>query len=175
LLVGIYKFFVSEAIPGYAATFGWTVPNLLTQLSDSFFPTIVFYNVWICFGAQLLIYTGAMDQISPEIIEAGQVDGVTPVREFFSIVLPMILPAVSTFIIANVATLFTNQANLFGFFGGKVETPHYTVGYYLFSLVGEMAAPNNFPYASLLGVLCTFIAFPLTVLARRLLNGKEDA
>lgn len=176
LLVGIYKFFVNDAIPEYAKLFGATIKPLLSH-GDALFPTVVFYNVWICFGSQLLIYTGAMDQISPEIIEAGQVDGVTPIREFFSIVVPMILPAVSTFIIANVATLFTNQANQFAFFGGdaKLQPSDYTLGYYLFSLVGERAALSNFPYASLLGVLCTLIAFPLTVLARRLLNGKEDA
>ena len=149
----------------------------LLDFGNTLFPTIVFYNVWICFGAQLLIYTGAMDQIAPEIMEAGQVDGVTPIREFFSIVLPIILPTVSTFIIANVATLFTNQANLFAFFGGDtaLQPADYTIGYYLFKLVGENGSLDKYPYASMLGIICTFIAFPLTMLARRLLGGKEEA
>ena len=172
MLIGVYKFFVDSAIPGYLGLSG----TILT--GNTLFPTIVFYNVWICFGAQLLIYTGAMDQISPEIIEAGQVDGVTPIREFFSIVLPMILPTVSTFVIANVATLFTNQANLVGFFNfndSNLQPSDYTIGYYLFRMVGATGGMDNYPYASLLGILCTFIAFPLTMLARRLLNGKEDS
>ena len=176
LLVGVYKFFVNEAIPGYMGIFGMQVSALL-DFGDALFPTVVFYNVWICFGAQLLIYTGAMDQIAPEIIEAGQVDGVTPIREFFSIVIPIILPTVSTFIIANVATLFTNQANMYAFFGGDtaLQASDYTIGYYLFYLVGEKGALDNYPYASMLGIICTFIAFPLTLLARRLLSGKEEA
>lgn len=174
LLVSVYKFFVNNALSGPTGIFG---PDLLLgRGTDSLFPTVVFYNVWICFGAQLLIYTGAMDQIAPEIIEAGQIDGVTPIREFFSIVIPMILPTISTFIIANVATLFTNQANLFAFFGGEnVLKQDMTIGYYLFSLVGEKGYMDNYPYASMLGIICTLIAFPLTVLVRRLLNGKEDA
>ena len=176
LLVSVFKFFVNQAIPGYAAIFGMEVRELLIHGRDSLFPTVVFYNVWICFGAQLLIYTGAMDQIAPEVIEAGQLDGVTPVREFFSIVIPMILPTISTFIIANVATLFTNQANLYAFFGGeKVLAQDFTIGYYLFSLVGESGSMDKYPYASMLGIICTLIAFPLTVLVRRLLNGKEEA
>lgn len=172
LLVGIFKFFVNNAIPGY---FGLT--DGLLDYGNTLFPTVVFYNVWICFGAQLLIYTGAMDQIAPEIMEAGEVDGVTPIREFFSIVIPIILPTVSTFIIANVATLFTNQANLYAFFGGDMALmpEDYTIGYYLFKLVGESGALNKYPYASMLGIICTLIAFPLTMLARRLLGGKEEA
>ena len=139
-------------------------------------PTVIFYNVWVCFGAQLLIYTGAMDQIAPEIIEAGKVDGVTPIREFFSIVLPIILPTVSTFVIANVATLFTNQANLYSFFGQRVQPANYTLGYHLYAMLGENTDHmDKYPYASALGILCTLIALPLTMLVRRLLNGKEDA
>ena len=174
LLVSVYKFFVNNALSGPMGIFG---PDfLLGRGTDTLFPTIVFYNVWICFGAQLLIYTGAMDQIATEVIEAGQIDGVTPIRECFSIVIPMILPTISTFIIANVATLFTNQANLFAFFGGESVLPQdMTIGYYLFSLVGENGHMDKYPYASMLGIICTLIVFPLTVLVRRLLNGKEDA
>jgi ABC-type sugar transport system permease subunit len=174
LLVSVFRFFVDNAIPGYVEVFTGNAIGALLK-GDTLFPTVVFYNVWVCFGAQLLIYTGAMDQIAPEIIEAGKVDGVSPIREFFSIVVPMILPTVSTFVIANVATLFTNQANLYAFFGPQVQPSDYTIGYHLFNLVGEGQGMDKYPYASALGILCTLIAFPMTLLARRLLNGKEDA
>ena len=173
LLVGIYKFFVNDAIPEYAEIFGLTIKPLLSH-GDSLFPTVVFYNVWICFGAQLLIYTGAMDQIAPEILEAGKVDGVSSLREFFSIILPIILPTVSTFVIANIATLFTNQANLYAFFGDNVGYSNYTIGYYLFVLVNRVGnGKTMYTYASVLGIICTLIAFPLTMLIRWLLNERE--
>ena len=122
-----------------------------------------------------MIYTGAMDQIAPEIIEAGKVDGVSTVREFFSIVVPMILPTVSTFVIANVATLFTNQANLYAFFGERVDYANQTLGYYLFVLVNKTGnGKTMYTYASALGIVCTLIAFPLTMLARKLLNSMGD-
>lgn len=176
LLVIVFKFFASEAIPGYLSEiFGVTVSPLLKRGSLTLMPTVIFYNVWVCFGAQLLIYTGAMDQIAPEIIEAGKVDGVSPTREFFSIVLPMILPTVSTFVVANVATLFTNQANLYTFFGDAVDYSNYTIGYYLFELVNkEGYGKSAYTYASLLGIICTLFAFPLTMLARKLLNREAD-
>jgi ABC-type sugar transport system permease subunit len=178
LLVIVFKFFANEAVPGYMyELFGENISPLLRQGSDTLMPTIIFYNVWVCFGAQLLIYTGAMDQIPPEIIEAGKVDGVSPVREFFSIVVPMILPTVSTFVVANVATLFTNQANLWAFFGdsNNVDYANFTIGYYLFDLVNKGGLGKSmYTYASALGVICTLIAFPLTMLARKLLNREDE-
>ncbi len=174
LLVLVFKFFVNEAVPGYMEALMGSRP--VSLLETSFLPTVIFYNVWICFGTQLLINTGAMSQIAPEIIEAGKVDGVSSIREFFSIVLPMILPTISTFLIASVATIFTNQANIFAFIGDKAETWDYTVGYYLFILVesAEFGGKDQYTYASALGIVCTLIAFPLTLGARRLLEGKGD-
>ena len=121
-----------------------------------------------------MIYTGSMDQISPEIIEAGQVDGVKPYQEFFFIVVPMILPTVATFMVASVATLFTNQASLYSFFGEKVDVENQTLGYHMFVLVCDVKKKTDYPYASALGIVCTLIAFPLTMLARKLLNAVGD-
>ena len=176
LLVIVFKFFADEAIPGYMAElFGKTINPLLKRGSDTLFPTVLVYNLWVCFGAQLLIYTGAMDQIAPEIMEAGKVDGVSSVREFFSIVIPIILPTIATFVVANIATLFTNQANLYAFFGDKVDFKNYTIGYYLFELVnGEGKFKTEYTYASLLGIICTLVAFPLTMLARKALNREDE-
>ena len=176
LLVIVFKFFVNEAIPGYVLHFSGKIITPLLVGKDTLMPTILFYNVWVCFGSQLLIYTGAMDQISPDILEAGKVDGVSCIREFISIVVPIILPTVTTFVIANVATLFTNQANLYAFFGDNVGYSNYTIGYYLFELVNKAGnGKSMYSYASALGIICTLIAFPLTMLVRRLLNGKEEA
>ena len=176
LMVIVFKFFVNEAIPGYVLHFSGKIITPLLVGKDTLMPTILFYNVWVCFGSQILIYTGAMDQISPDILEAGKVDGVSCIREFVSIVVPIILPTVATFVIANVATLFTNQANLYAFFGDNVGYSNYTIGYYLFELVNKAGnGKSMYSYASALGIICTLIAFPLTMLIRRLLNGKEEA
>lgn len=175
LLVLLYQFFVNEAIPQVMELITGNKADSLFNLPETMMPTVIFYNVWVCFGAQILIYSGAMDQISPDILEAGQVDGVTPVREFFSLVIPMILPTVATFFIASVATIFTNQANLYAFFGEIVLEKYQTIGYYLFCLVNkEGAGMSDYGYASAFGIVCTLIAFPLTMIAKRLLNGKGE-
>ena len=175
LLVIVFKFFANEAIPGYLLELHGKVIDPLLIGSGSLMPTIYFFNIWVSFGGQILIYTGAMDQVAPEIIEAGKVDGVKPWQELFFIVVPMILPTVATFMVASVATLFTNQGSLYSFFGDAVDYDNFTIGYYLFELVNKTGnGKSMYTYASALGVICTLIAFPLTLGVRRLLQVKEE-
>ena len=175
LLVLVFKFFANEAIPGYMLELFNKIIEPLLIGPKSLMPTIYFFNIWASFGAQILIYTGAMDQIAPEIIEAGEVDGVKPYQEFFFIVVPMILPTVATFMVASVAALFTNQASLYSFFGDNVDAENYTIGYYLFELVNKSGVGKTlYTYASALGIVCTLIAFPLTLGVRKLLNRGEE-
>ena len=175
LLVLVFKFFANEAIPGYMFELFDKIVEPLLIGPKSLMPTIYFFNIWASFGAQILIYTGAMDQIAPEIIEAGEVDGVKPYQEFFFIVVPMILPTVATFMVASVAAWFTNQASLYSFFGDSVDPENYTIGYYLFELVNKSGVGKTlYTYASALGIVCTLIAFPLTLGMRRLLEGKKE-
>ena len=175
LLVLMFKFFANEAIPGYWFEFFGKTINPLLIGQDTLMPSIIFFGVWTGFGSGVLIYTGTMEQIAPEIIEAGQVDGVKPMQEFFYLIIPMIMPTIATFMVASVATLFTNQANLYAFFGSDLEYSNYTIGYYLFILVNKAGyGKTMYTYASALGLVCTLIAFPLTLLVRKLLLGKEE-
>lgn len=176
LLVMIYKYFVQEGLVTYINDiFGTNMQGLLID-SSTRFKTILFYNVWIGFGSQVLLYTGAMEQISPEINDALKVDGAGPLRELVHIVIPACLPTISTFLISGIAMIFTNQANLWSFFGAKAEYGDWTLGYYLFYLVNNTTfGISEYPYASALGLCCTVIALPLTFLANRFLMRRDNA
>lgn len=114
LLVVMFKWFLGDGIPTYMdRLFGVEMKNVLTTWGRTRFWVLTLFSVWIGFGPQVLVYTGAMDQISPEILEAGQIDGATPMREFLFIVVPCIFPTIGTFLTTGVASLFTNQNNLF--------------------------------------------------------------
>ena len=177
LFVMIYMFFMDEAIPEYMREvfhYPMTKGGFFSGAYDSILPPVLFFNVWVCFGSQILIYTGAMDQISPDILEAGKLDGVSSLQEFFRIVIPIILPTISTFVIASVATIFTNQANLYAFKGADVAWEDSTLGYYLYTLVKDAGKQDRYGYASALGVVCTLIALPLTFGVRKLLDRGDD-
>lgn len=140
---------------------------------------IIGYCLWVSFGTQVLLYSNAMEQMSPSVLEAAQMDGVTPMGELIRIILPNLMPTVSTFMIASIAGAFMNQANLYTFYGdrGTNYGDIYTVGYYLFVMVQENSdvyGKHLFPYASALGLFCTCIAIPLTVLFRKFSKRFEE-
>ena len=144
--------------------------------------TIIVYSLWVSFGTQVLLYSNAMEQISPSVLEAAQLDGVSPMREFFQVVLPQIMPTLCTFMVGTIAVAFMNQANLFNFYGSQVledGADTLTLGYYLFAFAdpnsrwGKAGRPG-FPYASALGILCTLIVIPVTIVFRKLTKKFED-
>lgn len=175
ILTMIFKAFVNEALPSYMGMMGVKLPALMTFDADTRFVMAAFFTIWIGFGTQVLLYTGTMEQIDPYVIEAGQLDGVTPMRELWSLVLPEVIPAINTFLIMGIAHIFTNQANLFSFYGYDVMASDQTMGYYLFRLVNYPSfGKTEYGYVSALGLCCSVIAIPLTLLVRHFLTKLED-
>lgn len=175
ILTMIFKTFVNEALPEYMALFGVKMASLMTLDASTRFPMAAFFTIWISFGTQVLLYSGTMEQIDPSVIEAAQLDGVSPMRELRSIVLPEIVPAINTFLIAGIATIFINQANLLSFYGYDLLASDRTIGYYLFMLVNfPDYGRTEYGYASALGLCCSAIAIPLTLIVRHFLTKLED-
>ena len=174
LLVLIFQKFMNAAVPAFTAKDGVIKPGLLTD-SNSYFWIITAFTVWVSFGSQVLVYSGAMDQIPQEMLEAGKIDGVTPFREFISLVVPYIIPTVTTFVIVGVATIFTNQNNLYSFYGDDLIGNDKTIGYYLYYLVSSSGSGmSKYCYASFLGLVSTCVAVPLTFIVRKVLSRWGD-
>lgn len=175
LLVIMFKGFVGNGVPAYLNwLFGTDYSgqigggNIFLKENNITFVVITIYSIWISFGSQVLVYTAAMDQISPEIIEAGKLDGTNAFSEFVHIILPSILETVGTFLIVGLASIFTNQNNLFNFYGGGGPREHYTIGYYLYLMTKTGEA--NYPYVSFIGLVCTAFIIPLTFGVRKLIT-----
>lgn len=174
LLVLIFQFFVNNAIPAFMIKDGVLPQGLLTS-SKTYFWIVTAFTVWVSFGSQVLVYSGAMDQIPSEMLEAGKIDGASSFREFTSLVVPYILPTVTTFVIVGVATIFTNQNNLYSFYGDKLIGTDQTIGYYLYYLVSSSGSGmSKYCYASFLGLVSTCVAVPLTFIVRKALEKVGD-
>ena len=175
ILTMVFKTFINEALPEYLALFGIKIAPMMTLDASTKFPMAAFFTIWISFGTQVLLYSGTMAQIDPSVIEAGRLDGATPLRELCSIVLPEVIPAINTFLIAGIATIFTNQANLLSFYGYDLFASDRTIGYYLFMLVNYPEYGRaEYGYASALGLCCSAIAIPLTLIVRHFPTKLED-
>ena len=136
---------------------------------------IYFYNIFVGFGVSVLMYSNAMSGISQEMVESAHLDGASPLREFVSITLPSIYPTLTTFIVVGVASIFTNQINLFSFKGetGSSWSTLQTYGYYLYTRVSVAMRYDDmsvYPMLSAIGLLLTCIAVPVTLGTKYLLE-----
>lgn len=177
LLAVMFKKFVGLGIPAFMDyLFNTTVKDVFNAgAAGGRINLITLFTVWISFGPQVLVYTGAMDRVDPSILEASRIDGASPLQEFFKVILPNIASTVSTFLIIGVASIFTNQNNLVSFLGFGANEAEGTIGYYLYKKVYEdFTSKSGFCYAAFLGLLCTLIVIPLAFGVRKLFDRGED-
>ena len=164
IMVTLFQFFADAAVP--ALTNNATV-GLLADTSSAF-PSIICYTLWLGLGSGMLVYVGTMGSINDSMVEAAQLDGCTPMQEFFKITLPTIYPTILVFFVAKMGSIFAEQINLFTFYGTDAPYDYYTYGYWLY--VRTLAGEANYPQLAAAGLCFTLVLAPLTLFVRWLLN-----
>ena len=168
----IFTYFLDEAIPKLILhVFDKEVISMLDPGSPvmKIFGTLFFYSIWVGFGVHVLMYANTMSGISPEIVEAANLDGATGIKEFWHVSLPQVYPTLSVFLVTGVALMFTNQFNLFTFYAG--DAPFWTFGYYLYKETQKYKTDMAYyPRLSAFGLMMTTVAVPLTFVVRNLLE-----
>lgn len=141
------------------------------------FGTCIFWGIYCSFGTNLLVYPNAMKEIDTGIVESARLDGVTGMfQDLRYIILPLIFPTLTTFLITGLSTIFTNDLGLLAFYG-----PYYggtnaiTLGY-VYSARTAMASTSYlkemqaFPELAAGGIILTLIVAPATILLKTLLE-----
>ena len=167
VLATIFQIFVERAVHAYIEdVFNKQIPGLLEE-TDTRFPTLMFYNIWVGFGVSVLMFSDSIGNIAPEIIEASHIDGVNSFQEFWFVTLPHVYPTLSTFLITGVAGIFTNQYQLFTLYGAK-EAPSmlWTYGFYFFNKTQAAVSRAEYPLLSAMGLWMTVVCLPLTLLVK---------
>lgn len=166
----IFNYFANSAVKDVVVKiFHGSMEYGLLSNPDTKLGTILFYNVWIGFGTQLLMYVGAMNNISDSMLEAAQIDGASALREFVSIIFPCVYSTFSVFVTVAFAQIFVNQLSLFSFFGTSASELS-TIGYYIYKQVQGISKDGEFNSVAALGILCTIIILPITLGVRYLLR-----
>ena len=174
VMVVLFTFFMEKSCPMMLENlFGIDLQGkpIINWWDRSSYTWVILFYLWTNFGTTTLIYSNKMAELSPETVEAAQLDGVNQLQEFFYIVLPFTFPTLSVFLVTGLATIFANQYNIFSFYGGMVGFDTGSVGYYIFNMVqgyneetiGSAVAFNR---ASALSLLITAIVIPVTLTAR---------
>ena len=148
----------------------YDVPRFFTDPKIAF-PVMIFYNLWIGVGGGMIIYMSAMSRVPVSVIEYGRLEGISLLREFVSVIFPMIYPTVALFFVTGLPGLFMGSGPLYAFYGDKAQPEMQTLAYYLFTrIVGENASYQQYPFASAVGLTTTFVMAPIVFTARKVLN-----
>ncbi|MBQ8294835.1 MAG: sugar ABC transporter permease [Clostridia bacterium] len=147
----------------------FSLQNGLLSNPDTKMGTLIFFQLLMGFGTQILMYSGAMNGIDDSAVEAARLDGVNTFQEFFYITLPLIYPTIVTFLVVGMAGMFTNQLNLYAFYGngGNLGREYWTVGFMLFQRVNTSKTLAEYPLLATYGMTLTLIAAPMTLLFRK--------
>ncbi|MBO5481562.1 MAG: sugar ABC transporter permease [Clostridia bacterium] len=168
IMTTIFKTIIGPSGPVYQMleTISGTEPPEFFADSRYAMNAIIIYNCWVGFGGGTIILTGAMSRIPRDVLEAGLVDGISPVRELFSMIIPMVWPTISTQLITGLAGIFSASGPILLLTNGEYKTM--TISFYIFDQVNRYNAYNE---ASAIGFIYTLIGIPI-VLGGRWLCGR---
>lgn len=160
----LYQYFIDRIVP--AIVFKITGNQILAPMLDGATAFISSWAFSAIFGfTSVLMYCGAMERIPTSVVEYAKIDGVSVMGEFFYITLPIIWPTIYVYLVSGISMIFTNQMNLYTFYGGTSMNVR-TVGYWMFvSTAG--GGMSSYPMVSAIGLLFSCIVAPLVFILRR--------
>lgn len=148
---------------------GVSVGNLLQQESTAFGMNI-FYVLWTGFTSSLILYPNAMNAIDDGVIESALLDGANELQELWHIIMPLIYPTITTFVVTGVASLFTNAGPLYAFYYKDAPSHVWTMGYYLFVQTMYGSGETAYPFMSALGLVLTILTVPLVMIVKHIME-----
>lgn len=175
VFVSMFKIMLEPFGPVYTMLdkmFGYEMPFLLTDERTAT-PTIMFYCFWTGLAGNMILYQGAMNRLPQEVIEAGELDGISWFRELVQIIIPMIWSTVSITIILQVSGIFTAGGPILLFSSqgqamGGANTM--TLPYFIFL---QTWLYGSYEYPAAIGIFFTICSLPL-VFGIRFVMSKLD-
>ncbi len=133
---------------------------------------ILIFDVFVGIGSHLVIWLGGMSRIPYDLIEYGKLEGIKPIREFRSVILPLIWPTFVTMISLQIINLFGASGSVLLLSGGAHGTN--TLAYWMYQMVLENHT-QEFNHVAALGMIFTIITIPIVIVCRTIMNrfGEE--
>lgn len=148
--------------------------NLLDPVEGNLFASLMFYNIWISFGTNVLMYSNKMSSISDEIIESAHLDGAVGIKEFWYIVLPLTYSTLSVFLITGVASMFVHQYGVLEMFNWTADDSIKSIGFWFFGQAQKYKnmisttdlSASGLPTLAAMGIIMTIITVPIALTVR---------
>ncbi len=131
----LYQHFIESGITGFVRDYlEKDIPYLFSDTRYNLL-TVTIYNLFIGFSGGLLINLGTMSRIPKDLIEYGELEGLSLFKEFYLLTLPLIYPILEVQCLGMFVDIFLNKGPLYVFYGNSAPDNIQTYGYYLFTSV----------------------------------------
>ncbi len=170
----LYRALLLEGAPAYELlkSIGFITREMeqlgLFAADSTAFLMVIMYSIWTCVGINMILFYGAMKRIPNEIFESAEVDGVGFFRQFFSIVIPLIWPTITTLIIFSLSGMFISYGAVM-ILTPSVKTAS-MVGWYIVKWTTAIDSHASIYYPAAVGLIFTAIGLPFVLVIRWLLN-----
>lgn len=144
------------------------VPELLVD--SRFANSVILINmVWLAFPGDLIIWGGTFARIPEEVLESAKIDGVTWIKEFTKIILPMVWPTVGLKMVLMICGVFGASGAVFLLTQGNYGTMTLSCWMYLQLLnsSGNQFTSNVYNYLSAVGLILTVVSVAIAVVVRK--------
>lgn len=136
------------------------------QVTTGNFPALCIYGVWAILPFTIILLLSGLQNIDPMYYTAAKVDGAGPLRIFFRVTLPLLMPTIFLVLCVNTISCFKVFNELFPLFGGPgVANNLYTVVYYIYYQF-RIQIPSRYGYATAAAIILFLIIFAFTMLQR---------
>jgi raffinose/stachyose/melibiose transport system permease protein len=167
----VWKFIFGQGFTHLYEFTHWGVFNWawLSSPNLAFF-SVVFVSVWQAVGFYMVIYIAGLQSVPTELLEAATVDGAGPVKRFFKVTLPMLMPSVTI-------CLFLALTNAFKLYDVIVSLtaagPAGTTASITYDIYREEFQNSNYGYGSAKGLVLFLMVGIITIIQVTLSKKKE--
>ncbi|GAB4494605.1 MAG: sugar ABC transporter permease [Anaerolineales bacterium] len=152
--------------------------NQITRLSVNWLddPRTAFYvimgmNIFTTSGTLMLIFLAGLQDISPTLYEAAEIDGANAIQTFFYITIPMLRPVIFFVVTVGVIGCFQVFDQIFVMTAGGPLDSTTTITYLIYKWAFRDTT-IKMGQASALAVVLTLIILAVTLLQRRIIEGS---
>ena len=183
VLTMIYKYFVNANGPLLLIAQSWGIEIPLEVQMKGLLGSSATAFATLCFMIAIpgsfafnFVISGAYARIPADLYEVGALEGLGFIREFFTVVIPLIWGTLVITVIGAMSGVFLTDNGSFLYTNGQYDTA--CMGYYIFIYTKQVADNNGsnalLGYPSALGVLLTAVTVPIVLVVRHIMEKVND-
>lgn len=183
----LFKTFMRQGLLGvWTNLLGKEYSEFLSPLADNskVFLTLILYQFFFGLPGSLLINIGTMSRTPKELVEFGEMEGMSYFQEFRYITLPLMFPVLQIYCLGMFTGFFTAQGPLYAIYGDGASgtaLPENAIsfGYYMMvsvisdKSVSGMAADYMYGYTSAANLLIGLVSIPIVYGTKKLFDRMD--